>query len=310
MRQRPWKPIVLLIGASGFIGRNILEALTARGETEIRILTRQSTPLPQSSNASIYVGDITDRDSLNAAMPGVHTIINAASYTGTDSLEATRVNSGGTWNLLDAGARHGVPEFVQLSTTSVYGTGPHRGEKTSLPYAPESVASHSRASAERLVLEAGGTVIRTGLVYGPRDKWFIPGLMRMATILGGPVGDGSSRLSVIDVQRLGRLVAALAATGTHTKISGPFHAAEPEPVSVAQILLHIQATITGPRWSASTDAQKSLTHLLEAGFSKHQAALLSQDHWYQSDELWALTDLKPPPFAISAAAAHWYGLPK
>jgi nucleoside-diphosphate-sugar epimerase len=306
MRQASRKPIVLLTGASGFIGRNIAEAITARGETDLRVLARPTTVLPESSKASIYVGDITDSDSLNSALAGADTIVNAATYTGADALTATRVNSDGTRNLLEAAARNGVSRFIQISTTSVYGTGPHRGEGTSLPYAPESVASRSRASAEQLVIDAGGSVIRTGLVYGPGDKWFIPALIRMATVLGGPVGDGSSKLSVIDVGHLGQLISVLAGTDSGTEISGPFHAAEPEPVSVARLLLYIQDKITGPQWSASTDFEGSLTLLLRSGFTSHQAALLSQDHWYQSELLWALTGLNPPVFTITAEAALWY----
>jgi nucleoside-diphosphate-sugar epimerase len=306
MKQSSRKPIVLLTGASGFIGRNIAEAITARGETDLRVLARPTTVLPESSKASIYVGDITDRVSLNSALAGADTIVNAATYTGTDALAATRVNSDGTRNLLEAAARNGVSRFIQVSTTSVYGTGPHRGEGTSLPYAPESAASHSRASAERLVLEAGGSVIRTGLIYGPGDKWFIPGLIRMAALLGGPIGDGRSKLSVIDVRHLGQLISVLVDPDFGGEISGPFHAAEPEPVSVARLLLHIQHKITGPRWSASTDLERSLTVLLQSGFTSHQAALLSQDHWYESDRLWAVTGMNPPAFAIAPEAALWY----
>ena len=306
VRQGSRKPTVLLTGASGFIGRNIVEAVIARGETDLRILVRPTTLLPESSRASIYVGDITDGDSLNAASAGADTIVNAASYTGTDALTATQVNVDGTRNLLEAAARSGVSRFVQISTTSVYGTGPHRGAGTSLPYAPASMASRSRASAERLVLEAGGSVIRTGLVYGPGDKWFIPGLIRMATLLGGPVGDGTSKLSVIDVGQLGRLIAVLVGPRFTAEVSGPFHAVEPEPVSVAQLLLNIQDNIAGPQWSASTDFEKSLTVLLQGGFTSHQAALLSQDHWYESDRLWALTGLNPTAFTIPPEAAFWY----
>lgn len=306
MRQGSRKPTVLLTGASGFIGRNIAKAVIARGETDLRILVRPTTLLPESGKASIYVGDITDGDSLNTATAGADTIVNAATYTGTDAVTATQVNVDGTRNLLEAAARNGVSRFVQISTTAVYGIGPHRGAGTSLPHAPASMASRSRASAERLVLEAGGSVIRTGLVYGPGDEWFIPGLIRMANILGGPVGDGTSKLSVIDVGQLGGLIAALVGPRFAAEVSGPFHAAEPEPVSVARLLLHIQDKIAGPRWSASTDFEMSPTILLQGGFTSHQAALLSQDHWYESDRLWALTGLSPTAFTISAEAAFWY----
>ena len=262
----------------------------------------------KDSQASIYVGDITDLPSLEAAVRGVDLIVNAASYTGSDASKAALVNQDGTRNLLEVAADCSVPGFVQFSTTSVYGTGPHRGEtEGSLPSRPESVVSHTRAAAEQIVLEAGGTVIRTGLIYGPGDRWFIPSLIRMATILGGPVGDGGSKLSVISVEHLGRLITGLLARGT--EFSGTFHASEPVPVSVGEILRHIQDRITGPRWAPRTDSARSRAVLLKSGFTGHQIALLSEDHWYQSGRLWALAHVEPPRFGFSAEAVEWYRRP-
>lgn len=305
MRRTSPGPTVLLLGASGFIGQSILQSIVADGETNLRVLTRRPTPLLRDSEVSIYAGDITDRSTLEEATPGVDVIVNAASYIGSDPLKAAQVNHEGTRNLLEIGTRFGVSRFVQLSTTSVYGTGPHRGEsETSLPYAPESVTSCSRANAEQLVLEAGGSVLRTGLIYGPGDKWFIPSMIRMATILGGPIGCGESKLSVIDVEHLGRLVTGLLSTEART--DGPFHAAEPAPVSVGRILRHIEDCVTGSRWPARTDPADSLGLLIKSGFTDHQAALLSQDHWYQSDRLWKIAELEPPTFKISTDAAIWY----
>lgn len=309
MRQLPRKPTVLLVGASGFIGQSVLQWLAARGEANLRVLTRRTTAVLKNYQASIYVGDITDSATLGPAMAGVDLIVNAASYTGSDPLKAEQVNVEGTRNLLEAAALCAVRGFVQVSTTAVYGTGPHRGEaEAALRCGPESVVSSTRASAEQFVLDAGGTVIRAGLIYGAGDRWFVPSLIRMATILGGPVGDGDSQLSVIGVEHLGRLIAGI--LGSDIRGAGigpgPFHAAEPVPVSVGQILRHIEDRVTGPRWSARTDSASSRVLLLNSGFTSHQVALVSEDHWYQSGRLWALTDLQPPGFGFSAVAAEWY----
>jgi nucleoside-diphosphate-sugar epimerase len=309
MKQLPRKPTVLLVGASGFVGQSVFRWLAANGDANLRVLTRPTTTTLLNYQASIYVGDITDFATLGAAMAGADVIVNAASYTGSDPLKATQVNLEGTRNLLEAASLAGVREFVQVSTTSVYGTGPHRGEtEAALRCAPESVVSSTRASAEQLVLDAGGTVIRAGLTYGAGDKWFIPSLIRMATILGGPVGDGASKLSVIDVEHLGSLIAGmLSADILSAGIGpGPFHAAEPVPVSVGQILRHIEDHVTGPRWSARTDSVSSRALLRKSGFTSHQVALLSEDHWYESGRLWIFSDLQPPRFGFSAVAAEWY----
>jgi NAD dependent epimerase/dehydratase family enzyme len=154
------------------------------------------------------------------------------------------------------------------------------------------------------VLAAGGTVLRTGLIYGPGDIWFIPSLIRMATLLGGPVGDGESKLSVIGVGSLGDLIAGL--LPQRSQISGVFHAAEPVPESVRQILHHIEDRATGPRRPPRTDFAKAVALLRANGLTEHQVALLSQDHWYQSGRLWTTAGVEPPDFGFSRAAADWY----
>lgn len=53
-------------------------------------------------------------------MRGADHIVNAASYTGSDALEAVLVKHEGTRNLLEVTARCTVPGFVQLSTTSAW----------------------------------------------------------------------------------------------------------------------------------------------------------------------------------------------
>lgn len=296
---------VLLVGGSGFIGQNALQAIAARKEIKLRLLTRRTTDLMKASEASIYVGDITDRSTLEAALFGADVIVNAASYTGADASMAEAVNREGARNLLQAAQDCGVPGFIQLSTTAVYGSGPHRGATaTALACRPESDVSRSRRAGEELVLAAGGTVLRAGLIYGPGDIWFVPSLIRMATMLGGPVGDGQSRLSVIGVESLGGLIAGLLPLGS--QIHGVFHAAEPVPVSVGQILHHIEDRVTGPRWSPRTDFAGAVALLRRNGLTEHQVALLSQDHWYQSDRLWTVAGVQPPDFGFSRAAAEWY----
>ncbi|WP_457965412.1 NAD-dependent epimerase/dehydratase family protein [Arthrobacter sp. D1-29] len=296
---------VLLVGGSGFIGQNALQAIAARKEIKLRVLTRRTTALMKASEASIYVGDLMDRSTLQAALFGADAIINASSYTGADASKAEAVNHEGVRNLLSVAHDCGVPGFIQLSTTAVYGSGPHRGDtEMELACRPESTVSRTRRAAEELVLAAGGTVLRAGLIYGPGDIWFIPSLIRMATMLGGPVGDGESKLSVIGVEYLGGLIAGLLPLGS--QIRGVFHAAEPVPVSVGQILQHIEDNVTGPRWSRSTDLAAAIALLHGNGLTEHQVALLSQDHWYQSDRLWTMAGVEPPRFGFSRAAAEWY----
>ncbi|MFC5877345.1 hypothetical protein ACFP74_07335, partial [Streptomyces virginiae] len=67
--------------------------------------------------------------------------------------------------------------IVHLSTCAVYGPRPHRGAYVGeLAPAPVSPASSSRLAGEASVLDAGGLVLRAGLVLGRGDGWVVPAL--------------------------------------------------------------------------------------------------------------------------------------
>lgn len=239
---------VLLLGATGFIGGHVLQSLMKSG-TPVRILTRRPTGTVSESSVQVCPGDLTDPWSLLRAAEGTAAIINAASYVGRDPQQAGLVNHSGTLNVLDAARQLGITRTIQMSTTSVYGSGPHRGlQESEATYAPESVASASRQQADEAVLEAGGVVIRPNLAYGCGDRWFIPGMVRIVNGLG--LLRSQTRLSVIDAGSLGQLVAraATSSNGLH----GVFHAADPAAVSVEDLLVALNFPVrSGPSLHAS-----------------------------------------------------------
>ena len=67
--------LILLTGATGYIGGRLLKEFERRGGYNIRCLARRPDYLKQKVAASTEVvkGDAFDKDSLVAAMEGVHT---------------------------------------------------------------------------------------------------------------------------------------------------------------------------------------------------------------------------------------------
>lgn len=78
--------VVLLIGASGFVGSSVLQALRADQGTVIKTLTRtaDNSRGTAASGTQPVVGDIGDHRSLMRALEGVDVVVNAASYVGPD----------------------------------------------------------------------------------------------------------------------------------------------------------------------------------------------------------------------------------
>jgi nucleoside-diphosphate-sugar epimerase len=301
---RPTK--VTLLGATGFIGSRILRSLQADESITVSILTRRPTGLVPFGAGRSVIGDLLDPSAVENAVAGADVVINSASYVGRDVDLAEKVNAEGVLSVIRASEQAGVRQLIQISTTAVYGSGPHRGlTSEGAAYAPESVASKARAKTDRAVLAAGGTVVRPNLVYGPGDRWVIPGLMRMVTALGSTINEGSAKLSLIDVMTLGKLVAAL--TTAATSPGGVFHATDPEPVTLARLLGAVEENICQPVLAGSCSAADAIRKLAVHGFSSHQVNMVAWDHYYEAARLWDIAGLEPQGLRLAAPETRdWY----
>ena len=107
---------VLVVGATGFLGGQVVDALQARG-TSVRALVRPESDAGklEAKGVEIARGDMLDLDSLVAAMTGVDAVITtAAGYTRRDK-RAEEIDTIGQANLAQAASRVGVRRFVLTS---------------------------------------------------------------------------------------------------------------------------------------------------------------------------------------------------
>ena len=149
--------LVLLTGATGFIGGHVAQALLSRSY-EVRALVRpQSTLALQAPGLSVAPGDIRDPGSVAAAMEGCDAVVHtAALYTlwTADPAEVYEVNVGGTRNVLRAAVAAGVQQVVYTSTMSTVSlrTDGVPADESQLAR-PEELAGHykrSKFQAERI----------------------------------------------------------------------------------------------------------------------------------------------------------------
>ncbi|MFE7583169.1 NAD-dependent epimerase/dehydratase family protein [Streptomyces gardneri] len=309
-------PRVLITGATGFIGRRVVATAVARADLgHLRLLVRSAAAgeEPEAYDNPLtetVIGDLRDPDSLRRACEGVDVLIHCASAIGGDEDLLHAVNDDGTRALVDAAVRAGVTRIVALSTASVHGRGPFRGAAPgTLPLAPGSATSRTRAAGERYVMDAGGAVLRPHLVYGAGDRQLIPGLVRLLDALPGPLDAGASLHSLIDVDSLaGALLGAAFSPRTE---AGAYYVNHPEPVPVAELLApceELLAVQTGRSRAAAVDLAEA--HELLAGhpFGRHHLAMLATDHWFADDRPWRELGCDPGPGFTAGFAAHarWY----
>ena len=170
----------LVTGAAGFVGGHLVEMLVERGD-EVRALVRPGEDirlLRTLAGVEIVAGDLTDRDSLRAAVRGTQRVYSVAAMTGPWGLEDAyrAVNVQGLADLIAAATDAGVQRVVHTSSITVYGhhldgvvTEEHPFHAEDNPYSRSKIAGERLIS--RLVREHGAPVVivRPGWVYGPRD---------------------------------------------------------------------------------------------------------------------------------------------
>lgn len=172
---------VLVTGANGFIGSNLCDRLIRSG-AEVAGLVRASSDLTFVDNLAqldIRTGDLTDRDSLRAAMKNVSVVYHVAGYSKDwGSWETFREgNVEGVRNVMETARECGVKRVVHISSVSVYGFPGGTGvtEDEPLTARPGDRYITTKTEGERLALSHNSnglevTVIRPAGVYGPNDR--------------------------------------------------------------------------------------------------------------------------------------------
>jgi uncharacterized protein YbjT (DUF2867 family) len=78
---------ILVTGATGRVGRNVVDQLTERGAI-VRVLTRDPAKASFSSGVEVVKGDLLDIDSLRSAFSGVSTLFLLNAVTGDEFTQA------------------------------------------------------------------------------------------------------------------------------------------------------------------------------------------------------------------------------
>jgi len=177
--------IILVTGATGFLGRVLVPELVATGHA-VRILERRPSELfADLDGVERAAGDVTQPESLADAFVGVGVVIHMAGLV--SHLEADRdrlmaVNVKGTEHVLDAARAAGVRRTVHVSSIAAVGTtpdpahpldedSPFSAVAASFPYAlskrlGEQVALAAAAAGQDVVVVNPGHVLGAGDVNG------------------------------------------------------------------------------------------------------------------------------------------------
>jgi nucleoside-diphosphate-sugar epimerase len=186
----PLTPEPLLVtGATGCVGSQVCLRAQALG-VPLRGLVRLSSEADWLHRLGIPVvtADLASPDRLEGAVAEVTRVVHCAARVGLGSpLDYRRLHVEGLRRLLDSLAQQGrVRQFVLLSSLGVHALRDHHGTDETVTPAERGLGAclHSLVEAEGLALDWGAThgvsvtVLRPGLIYGPRERWVLPQLLR------------------------------------------------------------------------------------------------------------------------------------
>lgn len=244
----------LVTGAAGFLGRYIVEQLLAEGAA-VRALVRRPAPELERLGAACVHGDLRELAPVKRACRGADVVIHAAAAAGIWGpwKHFHDANVLGTKNLLSGCYHGGVQRLVYTSSPSVTFAGRDQcGVDESAPYPKRWLAHypHSKAIAERMVLEASGAhglatcALRPHLIWGPRDSHLIPRLLERAR--RGQlrqVGNGTNRIDAVYVENAAQahLLAARALAPGSVACGRAYFITNDEPVNCWQWIGEILA---------------------------------------------------------------------
>lgn len=177
---------VFVTGGSGFVGRNLLEALHRRRVPAVALARSDAAAAACAGRgAQVVRGDLGDQASLEAGMIGCDVVIHAAAHVLEWDTPAVfeRINVQGTANVLAAARKARVPRLVHIGTeAALVGSGPlvQVDESRPLPARPLPGYPASKAAAERLVRAASDlhtVVVRPRFIWGVGDTSLLPQLV-------------------------------------------------------------------------------------------------------------------------------------
>ena len=188
--------MILVTGATGFIGRVLVRQLTETGQ-QVRVLLRpspRSPRLPKGVPVEVAVVALNDERGLRAALRGVDQIYHLASAAaqGRDgNLFTTDIE--GTRTLAQVAASSEIDRFVFLSHL-----GADRASAFPIHKSKGIAEEHIRKSGVR------HTIIRTSIVFGPEDGFTtaLADILRVAPGILPIPGDGRTLLQPLWVEDL------------------------------------------------------------------------------------------------------------
>lgn len=285
--------MILVTGASGFVGAALVDALAANG-ARVRAAYRQMPARFSSAHfvQPIMVGDLGPDTDWAAALDGVTGLVHLAGPAHAKHADAAprRAIVEGAAALAAQAARAGVERFVFVSSIKAAAActeGAPVSESTAP--APQDAYGRAKLEAEQAIFAHASlrpVALRPPLVIAAHAKGNFARLLRLAdTPVPLPLGRLSNKRSLVS---LASLIEAIGlAVRTSSSVSGVFHVADEPALSTSEIVTALRAGMGRPARLFS-GARALLPRALTENLEVDAAAFRAATGWVDADARAAL----------------------
>lgn len=252
---------LLLLGCSGFVGRELVPFLLELGHT-ITLVSRRPQPFPAQAGDRLLCLKLDpadpaswQQDSLRQALAAAQGVVNLAGEPiaerrwtpeHLERLVSSRVRT--TELLVQAIARLPHPPAVLVNGSAVGYYGSSADDRFGEAAAPGDdvlgqLCRQWEAAAQAVPSPTRLVILRIGIVLGPDGGALGKMLPVFRAGFGGPVGSGRQWMSWIHRHDLCRLIAAALEDSTY---NGVFNAVAPEPVRMADFAAALGRSLGRP----------------------------------------------------------------
>jgi hypothetical protein len=244
---------LLVTGATGFVGRRMVEALTAAGH-DVTVLTRdprKACALRPPFRLITSLDQIANDTAINAIINLAGEPLAGGLWTRSRRRRILRSRLRVTRDVVRLIARLNKRPDVLVSGSAIGWYGLWQDEDLTEFDGGKSCFTHRVCEAwERMAMRAKSlgvrvVLLRTGLVLGTEGGLLGRLLPPFEYGLGGPIGTGRQWMSWIERDDLVRLVAHILAT---PNLCGPVNATAPEPVRNTAFARELGRVLHRPTW--------------------------------------------------------------
>jgi nucleoside-diphosphate-sugar epimerase len=319
------KTNILVTGATGCLGRHLVDSLTSDGDAQVRALARPSshTSHLEENGVEVLRGSLTAEADVMRSVDGVDVVYHLGGLVVDDrpddrteglwqQIKLTNVE--GTQRLARAAAQAGARRFVFCSSVRIFGFGNQMRWHEDDPRTPSDLYSRGKALAEHSLLRIGRdtglqvVILRPRFIYGNHDRYVLPRLVKQVRKHWVPLAGGDAICDLVYVEDC---VQALRLAAERPVAGESFNITSGECLSLREILSTVAAALHHPiRFVPVPGAAVfTLATVLEYGFrlSRRRPPLSrAQLRWYLNDHHFSIGKARrqlgyAPRYTLSAA---------